>query len=109
MCKLFPFQRSLEAKSGPILSLIFGDGGADFGSIGSRNKAKAQGLRDCEVAVNRIADSVMLSGVDTNSKSFDAFPASSLNLKQVLPQRLLQIILTKAFRIRRSRRNSHCA
>jgi hypothetical protein len=40
MCKVFPFQRSLEAKGGPILSLIFGDGGADFGWICSRNKAK---------------------------------------------------------------------
>jgi hypothetical protein len=123
MCKVFLFQRSLEAKGGPILSLIFGDGGADFGWIGSRNKAKAHGLRDCEVSLNGI-DRVMLSGVETNSKSFDVFPASSLNLKQVLVRKqlvvamtetpgrsppLLQIILTKAFHIQSGRHNSHCA
>jgi hypothetical protein len=125
MCKVFLFQRSLEAKGGPILSFISGDGGADFGWIGSRNKAKAHGLRDCEVSLNRMVDSAMSSGVETNSKSFDVFPASSLNLEQVLvrkqlivattetpgrsPPHLLQIILTKAFRIRSSRRDSHCA
>jgi hypothetical protein len=125
MCKVFLFQRPLEAKGGPILSLIFGDGRADFGWIGSTNKAKAHGLRDCEVSLNRIAERVMLSGVETNSMSFDVFPASSLNLKQVLvrkqlivamtetpgrsPPRLLQIILTKALHIQSGRHNSHCA
>jgi len=95
MCKVFLFQRSLEAKGGPILSLIFGDGGEDFGWIGSRNKARTHGLRDCEVSLNRMADRVMLSGVETNSKSFDVFPASSLNLKQALVRKQLVDAMTQ--------------
>jgi hypothetical protein len=93
MRKVFLFQRSLEAKGGPILSLIFGDGGADFGWRGSRNKAKTHGLRDCEVSLNRIADRAMLGGAETNSKSFDVFPASSLNLKKVLVRQQLIVAM----------------
>jgi hypothetical protein len=94
MCKVVLFQRSLEAKGGPILSLIFGDG-ADFGWTGSRNKAKTHGPRNCEVASNRIADRVGLRGVETNSKSFDVFPASSLNLNQLLVRKQLIVAMPK--------------
>jgi hypothetical protein len=100
MCKAFAFKLSPEVTSdenpierGSIQFDIAGDG--DFGWIGSRNKAKAHRLRDCEVALNRIADRVMLSGVETNSKSFDVFPASLLNLKQVLVRKQLIVAMPK--------------
>jgi hypothetical protein len=48
MCKVFLFQRSLEAK-GSDSRFAIGDGVVDFGRIGSRDKAKAHEPRDCEV------------------------------------------------------------
>jgi hypothetical protein len=84
MCRVFLFQRSLEAKGGPILRLIFGDGGADFGWTGSRNKASPDG--------------VVLSGV---KQSENHFVASLLNLKQVLVRKQLIVAMPKRQSARR--------
>src|ERR1700736_3806342 len=64
MRTLLLFQRLLEADGSPILSLIFGDGEADFSWRSRRSKAKTHGPRNCEVASNEIADSAVSSGTE---------------------------------------------
>jgi hypothetical protein len=84
MCKVFLFQRSLEAKGGPILSLIFGDGGAGFGWIGSTKKAMTHGPRHYEVASSGIPGKVVLSEIETTIRhSMLSRPVCS-NFLQVL-------------------------
>jgi hypothetical protein len=78
----FQFQRSLEAKGSTILSLIFGDGGADFSWVGSRNKAKTHAPRDCEVASNGIpTGGVMWGFKPTEDHLMFSWPVCSTSSK----------------------------
>jgi hypothetical protein len=89
----FLCQCSLEAK-GSDSRFAIGDGAADFGWIGSRDKAKAHEPRDCEVVSSGIPDRTVSSGVKPTIRH-SIFLASLLNLKQVLVRKQLIAVMPK--------------